>query len=134
MLFAACFAVANLEEYARLPSRAITAGARILDVDSVNTKAAKMTIVGWFAGMAYYNWFSSTAVHLAWWQHALLIIVGMFAASIVIGAGMALLAGLLTKVITGRSDGNINAFAWAAFISPVLAFFAAKYVLQFLGA
>lgn len=105
-----------------------------MDVDSVNSKAAKMTIVGWFAGLAYYNWFSSAAAHLPWWQHALLIIVGMFAAAIVIGAGMALLAAALTKVITGRSDGSINAFAWAAFISPVLAFFAAKYVLRFLGA
>lgn len=92
-----------------------------------------MTITGWFAGLAYYNWFSSTAVPLPIWQHALLIIVGMFAAAIVIGGGMALLAGGLSKVITGRSDGSINSFAWAAFISPVLAFFAAKYVLQFLG-
>jgi len=93
-----------------------------------------MTIAGWFAGLTHYNWFSSTAVHLPLWQHILLVVVGMFAASIVIGGGMALLAGGLTKVITGRSDGSVQAFAWAAFISPVLAFFAAKYVLQFMGA
>lgn len=104
-----------------------------MNIDSVNSKAAKMTICGWFAGLAYYSWFSSTAAHLPIWQHALLIIVGMFAAAIIIGAGMALLAAGLTKVITGRSDGSINAFAWAAFISPVIAFFAAKYVLQALG-
>jgi hypothetical protein len=93
-----------------------------------------MTIVGWFTGLAYYNWFSSTGVHLPIWQHALLVVVGMFAASIIIGAGMALVAAALTKVITGRSDSSINAFAWAAFISPAIAFFAAKYVLQFWGA
>lgn len=105
----------------------------ILDIDSVNNKTAKMTIVGWFAGLAYYNWFSSTASALPIWQHALLVVVGMFAASVIIGAGMCLLAGGLTKIVTGRSDGSIHAFAWTAFISPVLAFFAAKYVLQFLG-
>lgn len=104
-----------------------------MNVDSVNGKAAKMTIAGWFAGLAYYSWFSSTAVHLPIWQHAFLIIVGMFAAAIIIGGGMALLASGLTKVITGRADGSINAFAWAALISPVLAFLAAKYVLQYLG-
>lgn len=92
-----------------------------------------MTIAGWLAGLAYYNWFSTTAVQLPIWQHILLVVVGMFAAAIVIGAGMALLAAVLTKVITGRHDGSINAFAWAAFIGPVLAFFAAKYALQFLG-
>lgn len=104
-----------------------------MDVDGVNTKAAKMTIVGWFAGLAYYNWFSSTAFHLPFWEHVLLVVVGMFAAAIIIGAGMALLAAGLTKVITGRMDGSLNAFAWAAFISPILAFFAAKYVLRLLG-
>lgn len=105
-----------------------------MDVDSVNGKAAKMTIAGWFAGLAYYSWFSNTAAPLPIWQHALLAVVGAFAASIIIGAGMAMLAGGVTKLITGRSDGSIHAFAWAAFISPVLAFFAAKYVLQFMGA
>ncbi|NEK54591.1 hypothetical protein GUK36_35105 [Rhizobium leguminosarum] len=83
--------------------------------------------------MAYHNWFSSTVGHLPMWQHALLIVVGMVATAIIIGGGMALFAAGLTKVITGRTDGSINAFAWAAFISPVLAFFAAKYSLQALG-
>ena len=44
---------------------------------------------------------------------------------------MALLAGLVTKMITGSAEGSPDAFAWAAFISPVVAFFAAKYLLSF---
>jgi len=92
-----------------------------------------MTIAGWFIGLAYYNWFSSDPISVPMWAHAVLIIGGMFAASIVIGAGLALLAALLTKLITGNPEGNPNAFAWAAFIGPVLAFFAAKYALLLLA-
>jgi len=55
----------------------------------------------------------------------------MFAASIVIGGGLAILTAVLTKRITGKPDGSPHGFAWASFISPVLAFFAAKYALQF---
>jgi hypothetical protein len=54
----------------------------------------------------------------------------MFAASIIIGGGMAVLIALITKAATGHEEGSPHGFAWAAFISPVLAFFAAKYALQ----
>ncbi|RVP57114.1 hypothetical protein CN071_27830 [Sinorhizobium meliloti] len=102
-----------------------------MNIDNINGKAAKMTIIGWFAGLAYYNWFSSTPIDVPLWAHAVLGVVGMFAAAIVIGGGMALLAGGITKLATGRVDGSPHAFSWAAFISPVLAFFAAKWALQF---
>ena len=102
-----------------------------MNIDRVNTIASKWTIFGWFAGLAYFNWFASDGASFSWWAHALFIIVGMFAASIIIGGGVALLFAGLTKILTGRSDGSIHGFAWGAFISPVLAFFAAKYVLAF---
>lgn len=102
-------------------------------IESINTYAAKWTITGWFIGLAYHNWLASSPIHIALWAHLMLIIGGMFASSIIIGGGTALLllAGLLTKTITGKMEGSPHAFAWASFIAPVLAFFAAKYALQF---
>jgi hypothetical protein len=102
-------------------------------IDLVNTYAAKWTIAGWFCGLAYYNWFASNPDHIPWWGHILLVVVGMFASSIIIGGGMSLLSALITRIATGNTEGSPHAFAWAAFISPVLAFFAAKYALHFAG-
>jgi hypothetical protein len=99
-------------------------------INVINTYAAKHTIVGWFVGLAYYNWFASAPYHAPFWALVVLVVGGMFAAAIIIGGGMALLAALLTRAVTGHAEGSPDFFAWAAFISPVLAFFAAKYALQ----
>jgi len=102
----------------------------MLSVEAINTYASKMTIGGWLIGLAYYNWFAPNPEHVSWFGHAALIVGGMFVASIVIGGGMAMLMGLITKLATGDWEGSSHAFAWGAFISPVLAFFAAKYALK----
>ena len=104
-----------------------------LPVEQINTKAAKFTIVGWFVGLAYFNWFSSTAVHVSLVGHAILVIVGMFAASILIGMGIALIMGLITKAATGSTLGSPHGYAWGAFISPVIAFFAADWATIFVA-
>lgn len=104
-----------------------------LSVEQVNTKAAKFSIAGWFVGLAYYNWFSSTPVHVSWVGHAILIVVGMFAASILIGMVISLIFMAITKLMTGRADGSIHGYAWGAFISPVLAFFAAGWAIPFVA-
>jgi hypothetical protein len=77
-----------------------------VSIETVNTYAAKWTIGGWFAGLAYYNWFSSTAAHVPLWAHFLLVTVGMFAVSIVIGGGMALVAAYVTKACHGQCRGQ----------------------------
>lgn len=102
-----------------------------MTIDSINSYAAKWTIAGWFIGLAYYNWFASAPPPVALWVHVILIVGGMFVASIVIGGGLAILVGYLTKLFTGSFEGSPHGFAWASFIAPVLAFFAAKYALQF---
>jgi hypothetical protein len=102
-----------------------------MNIERINTIASKRTIFGWIAGLAYFNWFASDGVHLPWWGHVLLVIAGMFAASIIIGGGVSLIMAVITKGVTGRSDGSPHGFAWGAFISPVLAFFASGYVLGF---
>lgn len=100
------------------------------NIELINTYAAKWTIGGWFIGLAYYNWFTSSPIHVPLLGHVLLVTIGMFAASIVIGGGMALLAAGVTRLAVGRADGSPHGFAWAAFISPVIAFFATKFALQ----
>ena len=105
-----------------------------VSIETVNTYAAKWTIGGWFMGLAYYNWLTSAPIHVPFWAHIILVTVGMFAASMLIGGGMALLAALITAVITGNAESSPHAFSWAAFISPVIAFFAAKLALQVLAA
>jgi hypothetical protein len=102
-------------------------------IDKVNTVAATHTIIGWFAGLAYFNWFASNADKITWWEQALLIVVGMFAASIIIGGAVALLMAAITKVVMREVGDNATLFAWGAFISPVIAFFSAKYVLHCVG-
>lgn len=99
-------------------------------IEKINAKAAKYTIVGWFAGLVYFNWFSSAPVHVSWIGHVILVVVGMFAASILIGGGVALVFGLLTKALTGRMEGSPDLYAWGAFISPAIAFFAAEPAIR----
>ena len=98
-------------------------------IEVINTYAAKWTIAGWFIGLAYYNWFASYPEHLPLWMHVVFANVGMFAACIVIGGGVAVLVAFIRQAITGDAEGSPHGFGWAAFISPVLAFFAAKYAL-----
>jgi hypothetical protein len=74
-------------------------------IDYINVQNSKLTIAGWFIGLAYYNWFASDGAALPLWVHLILIVGGMFAASIIVGGGMAYLAALLSRIKGG---------AWAA--------------------
>ncbi len=104
-----------------------------MDVNTVNNYAAKWTVSGWFIGLAYYTWFATKVIHLPLWELAVVAFVGMFATSILIGGTLAVIAAYFTKKLTGSHEGSTDLFAWGAFISPVLAFFAAKYALIFLA-
>lgn len=84
-------------------------------------------------GPAYYAWFASVAKHLPLWELATVAVAGMFTVSIVIGGGVAILAGIITKAVTGSREGSPHVFAWGAFILPILAFLAARYTLHCLA-
>lgn len=99
-----------------------------LSIERINAKAAKYSIAGWFIGLAYFNWFSSTATHVSTAGHILLAMVGMFAASILIGLLVALILSIIEY--TMGLDGKLRGSAWGAFISPVIAFFAAHYAIR----
>jgi hypothetical protein len=102
-------------------------------IDWINAQNSKLTIIGWFAGLAYYNWFAHDGVVMPWWFHLILIVGGMFAASIVIGGGMAYLAGLIARIRVGKWDAHPEYFKTAGLIATALSFFAAKYALIFAG-
>ena len=99
-------------------------------VEQINTKAAKYSIAAWFVGLAYFNWFASTATHVSIAGHIILVVVGMFAASILIGMMVTLILGLTTMLLAGRTDASPRGDAWGAFISPVIAFFAAGWAIR----
>jgi hypothetical protein len=103
-----------------------------MEIERINTQASKLAIFAWFAGLAYYNWFSSTPISVPLWGHIVLVVAGMFFASIVIGGGLALISAAVTKMLTGRTDGSPHIFAWAAFIGTIPAFLAAKQGLMLL--
>ncbi|HUZ33694.1 MAG TPA: hypothetical protein VMV19_16560 [Xanthobacteraceae bacterium] len=102
-------------------------------VDWINGHNSRLTIIGWFAGLAYYNWFASVGPVLPWWVHLILIVGGMFAASIVIGGGMSCLTALLYRIFAGSATARPEYFKVAGLIATVLAFFSAKYVLVILA-
>ncbi|MBY3112098.1 hypothetical protein [Rhizobium laguerreae] len=83
-------------------------------------------VAGWFAGLIYYGWKAKdTAAALPMWEYAVVAIVGMFIVSIIIGTILTALAAGVTRVATGQAAGSPNAYAWAAFAAPILAFFTA---------
>jgi len=90
----------------------------MVDIEVINTYAAKWTIAGWFIGLAYYNWFASAPAHVQWWAHLLLVIIGMAAVSIIIGGTIALIMALITRILTGHSEGSPHAFSWGRLYRP----------------
>lgn len=105
----------------------------MIAVERVNEIASKNTTIGWFAGLAWFR-YSNGAQDISYFEWAILIVIGMFVASIVIGGGMAMVAAAITKFLTGKADASPNAFAWMAYLSPLLAFFAASPVARwFIG-
>jgi hypothetical protein len=104
-----------------------------MNVKIVRHYSRVFTSIGWFVGLTYYEWFASTPTAVPLWEFAILAIVGGAVASTVICATMDTLAGAITYKITGDFEGSSDFFAWMTFISPVLAFFVAKYALRFLS-
>lgn len=100
-----------------------------MTIEQVNNYSSKLAIWGWFAGVAYYGWWTSSAPTIPLWGYAALIIIGMFAASIIVGGGLALIAAGVTKLVTGGAERSTNAYAWASFLSPVGAFWLAKWTV-----
>ena len=98
-------------------------------VNRVNEASAVRTVGGWYAGLGYYGWWSTSAPHVPWWADLLLGTVGMMIACIIIGGGLASLAGLVTLAATGKAESSTLAFATAGYVSPIVAFIVSGYAL-----
>ena len=92
-----------------------------MSIDKVNEKASVFTIIGWLMGLAYYVWFGSINASLL--ENIILAVGGVFGSSIIIGGGVALIFGVVTRIGTGSWSGSPHGYAWGAFIAPVIAFF-----------
>lgn len=101
-----------------------------MTVDEINTSSSKLVILGWFAGLAYYNWFATAPIPVPIWGHAILIVVGMFAASMIIGGGIAVAIGKILMTSHGNPEALPGLFALGGLIATVIAFFSAKYALM----
>ena len=102
-----------------------------ISVERIGEMSSKMTITAWFIGLAWMAFLTDDAIGVSWWEWIILVVGGMFAASIVIGGGLALVAAAITKMVTGKSEGSPHAFAWAALIAPWISFFATGPAVRF---
>jgi hypothetical protein len=103
-----------------------------LSIDDVNTKASKATMLGWALGLAWIAYFN-TVPGLSILDWAILIVAGLFGASIVIGGGTAMLLAWFTKLSYGKSDARPELFALGVVTSPIIAFFCVGPIARLLG-
>lgn len=104
----------------------------MISVDRVNQYGANFTVVGWYSGLVWAGWIKQVP-NLSLLDWLILIVGGMFGSALVIGGGLSVIAAIITKIATGKSDGSATAYAWVAFIAPMLAFLAATPVARLLS-
>ncbi|MDQ0474072.1 hypothetical protein QO011_007111 [Labrys wisconsinensis] len=94
--------------------------------DRLGETAAKLAMLGWICGMAYYNWVSTYPLSVPWWAHLTLMTGGLYGVSVTIGEGVALLAGLAARTAGGRLHGRLEVVLGVVLLVPALAFLAAR--------
>jgi hypothetical protein len=95
-------------------------------IDAKNTRASKAIVIGWVAGLAYFVWWGD--IEASFWANIVLVAVGVFVSSIVLGGAVAMVMGVMTRMTTRSQGGSTNFLPWGVFISPVVAFFVSKPV------
>lgn len=93
-------------------------------VDAINTRASKAIVIGWVAGLAYFVWWGDIAA--SFWANIVLVAVGVFVSSIVLGGAVAMVMRALYRMKTRSQGGGAKFLAWGDFISPVVAFFVSE--------
>ena len=66
---------------------AVPIAARLLTVapERLGETAAKLAMLGWVCGMAYYNWLATYPLTVPWWAHLILMTGGLYGVSVTIG-------------------------------------------------
>ena len=101
-----------------------------------NDKAAKIAsqyvVAAWFLGLAYYYWFDKSVPNLGIVAGFLLVVVCMFASSIIFGMGFHFIGRLIAKVLTGRWEALPGLSLITGIVSSIITFLSVKYVIIYL--
>lgn len=100
-------------------------------IEHINMVTSKLCMTGWFLGLAWMFFVSSDASEVVWWEWIALAVAGPFAASIVVGGGLALVSALITKVLTGSQEGSPMLFGLNSYVAPVLVFFVSGPIVRY---
>ena len=81
---------------------------------------------------AHFYWFNESVPTLGIITNILLIVVGMFASSIIFGMGFNAVGRLISKIFTGKWESMPSLSLLMGIISSVVTFFSVKYIILFL--
>ena len=100
--------------------------------DNATKTASQFVVAGWFAGLAYYYWFDKSVPNLGIVTGILLVVVGMFASSIIFGMGFHFIGRLTAKVLTGKWEALPGLSLIMGIVSSIVTFLSVKYVILYL--
>jgi len=100
--------------------------------DRAAKTASQYVVAAWFVGLAYYYWFDKSVPNLGIVTGFLLVVVGMFASSIIFGMGFHFIGRLIAKVLTGRWEALPGISLITGIVSSVVTFLSVKYVIMYL--
>jgi len=100
--------------------------------DRVAKTISQYVVAAWFAGLAYYYWFDKSVPNLGIVTGFLLVVVGMFASSIIFGMGFHFISRLIAKMLTGRWEALPGISLITGIVSSVVTFLSVKYVIMYL--
>ena len=104
----------------------------IIKEDKAAKMASQFVVAAWFAGLAYFYWFDKSIPTLGLITNVLLVIVGMFASSIIFGMGFHFIGRLIAKTLKGSWESLPGLSLIMGIVSSVVTFFSVKYVIMFL--
>jgi hypothetical protein len=97
-------------------------------VKTINYCSGVFTMIAWLAGVVYYK-----SASVPFWEASVIAVVGALAASIFIANTLSAIAAAITYKLTGDPESATDFASIAVIVSPTLAFFAAKYAIQWAG-
>jgi len=100
-----------------------------MSVRETHKHIVESAILGWFLGLAYYNWFSSQPIQLSLLAHLILVTAVMYIVCILIASASRGIATLVAKAVSGFVHGQEPMFTLAMPSATVLGFLAAGYAL-----
>ena len=101
-------------------------------LDVLTDISSKFVVAAWFLGLAYFYWFNESVPTLGIITNILLVVIGMFASSIIFGMGFNAIGRLIAKIMTGKWESMPSLSLIMGIISSIVTFFSVKYIILFL--